>query len=220
MSHRDGQAPGEASALLPSAATTLAHLLEAYFCMHDTSLTQHRSQHGHQHSPAQSAEKLRTLLSLTAFVGSLPCPANSKHGRHHPSLHIGKAADEQSEQGAREASPAASEHAFEAQTQVQTPGAGKSTCGPPEQEGEVQGSTGSQQRSSLDDVQQVSSGSAKQCQEICLQVSLIGTAVYLITLQPQIMHVHSISPSGWLWQCALISSRSAHIQLERMSSAT
>ena len=143
--HKDGQAPDQASAVLPSAATTLAHLLEAYFSMHDTSVTQHRSQQSHQHSPAQSAEKLQTLLSLTALVGSLSCPVSSEHGRHHPNLHSGKAADEQSEQGPRQASPAASEHASEAQAQVQTPGVAESMPGQPGQEGELQDSMGSQQ---------------------------------------------------------------------------
>ena len=170
--------------------------MEAYFSMHSASVTQHRSQQSLQYSLAQSAAKLQTLLSLTAFVGSLSCQASSEHGRHPPNSSVGKAAHEQPEQGFREASPAASEHASEAQAQVQTPGVGESGPGQPTQGGEVQDSTGSQQSSSFNDLQQTLCGSAKQCQEICLQVSFIAAAVCLIALWPQALHAHSISPSG------------------------
>lgn len=183
-SHRDGRASDEASALLPSAATTLAHMVETYFSMqHSTSVSQHRSQQRHQHSPAQSAAKLQTLLSLTAVVGSLSCSVSSEHGQHPPNLHVGKVADEQHEQGYGEASPGASERVSEAEARVQIPGAGESAPRQPAQKGEVPGSTESQQSSSFNDEQQMSCTSAKQCQEICLQVSLLGTAVCLIEIQ-------------------------------------
>lgn len=177
-SHEDQRRPDEASALMPSAATTLADMVQTYFSMHSTSVTQPRSQHSHQ--LAQSSAKLQTLLSLTGFLGSLSCPVSIEHGRHPPNLSVGEAADEQ---GYREASPAANEHASEAQPQAHTPDVGESTSGQSAQQLEVQGSTGSQQSSSLTNLQQVSSGSAKQCQEICLQVSFIKAEVCLIAVQ-------------------------------------
>lgn len=196
--HTKGQAPNEPSALLPSAATTLAHMLQTYFSKHSASATQHRSQQGHQQSPAQYAAKLQTLLSLTGLVGSLSCPVGSIRGRHSADLSAGQAADEQSEQGHRETSPvaSASEHAAEAQAAVQTPDSGNSMPGQPGQEDELQSSTGAQGSPQASDVQQMQLGSAKQYQEICLLVSLTGNAVCLTALQLQALCTHSMSPSG------------------------
>ena len=184
-------------------------MVETYFSMRSTSVAQHGSQQSRPASPAQPDTKLQTLLSLTAFVGSLSCPVSSEYGRHAANVSVEKAEDEQHEQGHEEASPAASEYASEAQAQVQNPGVGQSTWGQPAQEGEMQGSTGSQQSSSPDDVQQVSSTSAKQCQAICLQVTLPRTTLCLIALQPHTVCTNSISSSAWLWQRVLITSQSA-----------
>lgn len=206
--HTEGQALNEPFALLPPAATTLARMLDTYFSMHSASATQHSSQQGHHQAP--SAARLRTLLSLTALVGSLSCSVSSEHGRHPPNLSPGKAADEQSEQGHKKTSPvaSASEHASEAEARVQTPGLGNSEPGQPGQEGELQGSTGSQGSPQASDVQQMPLGAAKQCQEICLLVGLIGNAVFLTALQLQALYTHSMLPSGWLWQSAAMSSYS------------
>ena len=164
-----GQPPDEASSLLLAAASALAHMLETYFQMCSTSTTQHRSQQRLQSSP-ESAIKLRTLLSLIAFVGSLSCPVSG--GRHSPNLAVSMAEGQHGEEGPREASSAASGPAHEAQAQVESPGVDESA---PEQEQELQGSPASQQLPIFSGLQQTPPTSAKQCQEICLRVSLIRT---------------------------------------------
>ncbi|KAL3149121.1 hypothetical protein ABBQ32_001960 [Trebouxia sp. C0010 RCD-2024] len=145
--------------LLPSAATTLAHMLEAYFHNGGSSVTQHRGQQRHQQS-VEPATKLRTLLSLMAFIGSLACPASKDSVSRSPNL---PAAAQHRQQDSREALPAASEHADDTHAQIETHGDDKSVV---QLEKDVSGPADSQR---ANDRQQVQAASARQCQEICLQ---------------------------------------------------
>lgn len=153
--------------LLPSAATTLAHMLEAYFHNGGSSVTQHRGQQRHQQS-VEPATKLRTLLSLMAFIGSLACPASKDSVSRSPNL---PAAAQHRQQDSREALPAASEHADDTHAQIETHGDDKSVV---QLEKDVSGPADSQR---ANDRQQVQAASARQCQEICLQVGLVQTLI-------------------------------------------
>ena len=168
-----GGPPEEAPTLLLSAASTLAHMLEAYFRKGVTSVTQHRGQQQHHQLLAEPATKLHTLLSLIAFVGSLSCPVAGHSGSHSPK----PPAAQHREQHCREDSPAASEHPDDAQAQVETRGDGESVREQSKQEPDVQGSPESQDTRSVNERKQLPSASARQCQKICLQVSLMHTMV-------------------------------------------
>ena len=154
--HQSAQtsADGPATVLL-SAATTLAHMLEAHLFPQDKPKTQHNSQRGHA---MDTARQLGTLLSLIGYIGSLSCPVSNYNSAQSPNASASMAdADIQQTPGGTAPS--------EGQGQAESPGVSQHVL-PSEH---LEGLASNPESQATPDLQ-----SARQCQEICLQASLIS----------------------------------------------